>query len=144
MYKSVLKARKVTFTRNISKYVSKSIEEILKNETNLLNEKISVSAWIKSARQQKANTFLDLDDGSGKRLQVVLQTDDVQSDLSHLKYHSAVKIDGILRKSTHPAQNVELESDSVRILTPVTDANYPLVPRKILSNEFLRQFPHFR
>ena len=105
---------------------------------------LKICGWVKSARHQKVNTFIDVDDGltiGGRKIQVVIDSDQVPDNL---KYHSAIEIEGILRKSTHPAQEVELEAQTIKIVSPIQNENYPFQPRKRYDDDFTRTFPFFR
>ena len=99
---------------------------------------LTVSGWVKSARKQKLNTFLDLSDGSSsKQLQVVADTNIIPEDLN---FHSCVTIKGTLIKSDHKGQEVELIADTVEVLNNCNE-NYPFQPRRFVKAEFVRQQP---
>lgn len=82
----------------LRRHFSSKIQDLLTN-SELIGQKIQVQGWVKSCRLQKSVSFLDIDDGLLKeRLQVVSETWKIPSELS---YHSAVKVEGILKKSQH-------------------------------------------
>ena len=88
-----------------------SIEEALKLKN--VGKSMKVNGWVKALRLQKVNSFIDVDNGlGGQRLQVVCQNNIVPSEISH---HSALKVEGILRKSDHKAQEVELEAENIAL-----------------------------
>lgn len=103
-----------------------------------LPSQLTVSGWVKSARKQKLNTFLDLSDGSSsKQLQVVANTNIIPDELN---FHSCVTVKGTLVKSDHKGQDVELIADTVEVLN-FCDENYPFQPRRFVKAEFVRQQP---
>ena len=79
----------------------------------MTGETVTVNAWVKSVRRQKANTFLHVEDGlSPARLQVVTESANVPEDLT---LHSAVSITGTLVDSPNPAQQThEMRAHTVK------------------------------
>ena len=121
---------------------SSCIEDALKLQN--IGKKLKVQGWVKAVRLQKANSFIDINDGltkGGQKLQIVCPSQIVPTQLS---YHSAVKVEGILRKSDHPSQEVELEAEKIDVLSPITNNSYPFQPRKRYDEEHPRAFPHYR
>ena len=121
---------------------SSSIEEALKLEN--VGKKLKVQGWVKAVRLQKANTFIDINNGLTKgseKLQIICQSELVPTQLN---YHSAVEIEGILRKSDHPAQEVELEAEKIDVLSQNSNDSYPFQSRKKYDDEYPRQFPQYR
>lgn len=91
----------------------------------------SVTGWVRTARLQKSYNFLSVNDGSTpQNIQVVWKaTDDVvspASDLKNLTNGCAVTIDGNLCASPKPAQPVELQATSVRVVGRSDAEAYPL------------------
>ena len=121
---------------------SSCVEDALKLQN--IGKKLKVQGWVKAVRLQKANSFIDINDGltkGGQKLQIVCPSQIVPTQLS---YHSAVKVEGILRKSDHPSQEVELEAEKIDVLSPITNNSYPFQPRKRYDEEHPRAFPHYR
>ena len=111
-------------TRNCS--TKCSLAQVLSAETNgnLIETKVKVEGWVKAMRNQKDSIFLDLDDGlkAGRRLQVFVDKNKVERfNEEQYRYHSAVSVLGILRKSSHPAQEFEIEALEVESLNAVKD-----------------------
>ena len=128
------------FRRSFS---SKSIENALSLQN--IGKKLKVQGWVKSLRLQKVNTFIDINDGlakGGQRLQIVCPSHLVPSELSH---HSAIKVEGTLRKSDHKGQEVELEAENiVKISSNQNVDKYPFQPRKRYDEDYSRSFPQYR
>lgn len=68
----------------------KSVVDSLKEEN--VGRRISLNGWVKTARIQKVNTFLDIVDGlSNARLQVVIPTKDLKEN-GIVRYRMIFKI----------------------------------------------------
>lgn len=121
---------------------SVSISDAL--DVSNVGRKLKVSGWIRGVRKQKDRTFLDLSDGlyAGQRLQVVM--DGEADESASPNYHSSLEVSGTLHRSSHPAQEVELLADEVRVLSGVRSETYPFGPRKKYQPEFSRGFPQYR
>ena len=131
----LIKPRQILLTRvyhNSSLPVS--LSKVL--STSDLPNHLTVSGWIKSARKQKKNTFLDLSDGSCcNHLQIIANSDIIPKNLN---FHSCVNVTGTLVKSEHKGQEVELIADTVTVLNSCDDI-YPFQPRRFVKSEFVRQ-----
>ncbi|KAK8372570.1 hypothetical protein O3P69_012414 [Scylla paramamosain] len=80
-----------------------------------LQRHVEVNGWVKAVRRQKERTFVDLDDGSCvKNLQVVVPSTQRPPGLT---FHAAVRAQGELRPSPHPAQEVELWADQMEVIS---------------------------
>lgn len=97
-----------------------------------------MQGWVKGARKQKKQSFLDLGDGTtAKNLQVVVPSQLLPPDLSH---HSCVSVTGHLCESSHPKQPVELRATQVTVLGSCEES-YPFQARQAASQEFVREHP---
>lgn len=88
------------------------------------NEDICIKGWVKSIRKMGKNfTFIDIIDGlSPSRLQVIVDTKLVPDDIC---FHSAVSAEGVLVKSSHKGQALELHAKVVNLINPtrISDTN---------------------
>ena len=127
-------------TRNSSTFVS--LQEALKIKN--VGKKLKIRGWIKAARVQKQNTFIDLDNGlgiGGQKVQVIVSSDLVSEELI---YHSALQVEGILQASTHSGQEVELLAENIKMINGIRNVEYPFKPRARYNDEHPRSYPHFR
>ena len=127
-------------TRNSSTFVS--LQEALKIKN--VGKKLKIRGWIKAARVQKQNTFIDLDNGlsiGGQKVQVIVSSDLVSEELT---YHSALQVEGILQASTHSGQEVELLAENIKMINGIRNVEYPFKPRARYNDEHPRSYPHFR
>jgi asparaginyl-tRNA synthetase len=101
---------------------------------------VQVQGWVRTRRDSKGFSFLELNDGSClANLQVVLGDDLAQHALST---GASVAVAGALVASPGKEQRVELRAERV---TPIggADADFPL-QKKRHSFEYLRQIGHLR
>ncbi|KAM9820311.1 asparaginyl-tRNA synthetase [Neosynchiropus ocellatus] len=104
--------------------------------------RVQIQGWVRSARAQKANLFLDINDGSCRQsLQVVAGP---QLHDPSLTFGCAVEVTGLLKRSPHPKQPVELEAEEVRVVGQCDPVDFPFKIKERHGPEYLRQFPHLR
>jgi asparaginyl-tRNA synthetase len=107
---------------------------------------LEIKGWLKSRRDAKNFSFLDVGDGS------CLQGLQVIADSSLANYHDEVKklttgcslrIVGVLQKSPAQGQSAELIAQEITVYGWADPDHYPLQKKKH-SFEFLRTLPHLR
>lgn len=106
-----------------------SVQHILTREA--VDSTVSVTGWIRSARVQKAYSFVEVTDGScAANLQVMWPTERADSvvtgDKKALTTGASVQIRGKLVASPKPGQRVEVAADSIAVLGPADAVQYPL------------------
>ncbi|QFZ93173.2 asparagine--tRNA ligase [Synechococcus elongatus] len=107
---------------------------------------VEVRGWIRTARQLKEFTFVEVNDGSClKGIQVVLGQDveDYEAIAKQLDTGAAIAIAGSLVESPAKGQRVELQAATVEIVGGANPEQYPL-QKKRHSFEFLRTIAHLR
>ncbi|HEX9879799.1 MAG TPA: asparagine--tRNA ligase [Candidatus Binatia bacterium] len=110
-----------------------------------VGSKVSVRGWVRSRRDSKGITFIELNDGSRfKSLQLVVESGAVpEATLLRVTTGSSVAASGVLVQSPAKGQPVELKVDSVSVYGTADPATYPL-QKKGHSFEFLREIAHLR
>jgi asparaginyl-tRNA synthetase len=101
---------------------------------------VRVQAWVRTRRDSKGFSFLELNDGSClANLQAVLE-----GQLAEIVAHTgaSVAVSGALVASPGKEQAVELRAEEVTVLG-AADADFPL-QKKRHSFEYLRQIAHLR
>ncbi|PHV63087.1 asparagine--tRNA ligase [Cyanobacterium aponinum] len=109
-------------------------------------EEIEVKGWIRTKRELKEFSFIEVNDGSSLgNLQAVLNSDlpNYQDIIKRLNTGVSVSIKGILVDSPAKGQKVELQAQEVIIFGDCDPETYPL-QKKRHSFEFLRTIGHLR
>ncbi|MDD6315605.1 MAG: asparagine--tRNA ligase [Clostridia bacterium] len=121
-----------------------TVREILHQHEDYLGKQVSLSGWVRTARDVKACAFIELNDGSVVRnLQVVVPADSAFYKLAAgLNVGTAVTVRGIVNASPNAQQAVELTADTV-LVEGECPADYPL-QKKRHSMEYLRTIQHLR
>lgn len=106
---------------------------------------VEAYGWVKTRRDSKDVSFVQLNDGSiFTDLQVVIPAGTINDDdLKKVTTGSSVKFEGELVESPGTGQSVELLAKSMTIFGEADPATYPL-QKKGASFEFLREIAHLR
>ncbi|OAQ34875.1 asparaginyl-tRNA synthetase [Linnemannia elongata AG-77] len=117
---------------------NKSIKTIL--TTTEPDTVIKVQGWIRSTRQQKHVTFVEVNDGSSlKGVQAILSGGQGKG----LVAGTSVELEGTLVKSLGKEQALELQVSNMKVIGSCDAETYPL-QKKRHSFEFLREISHLR
>ncbi|MDD3180068.1 MAG: asparagine--tRNA ligase [Opitutaceae bacterium] len=108
------------------------------------NDSILVHGWVRTRRDTKTFSFLELNDGSClHNLQVIVSsTLPNYAEIQHLSTGAAATVRGRLIPSQGQGQKWEVAADAVEIIG-AADATYPL-QKKGHTLEFLREIAHLR
>lgn len=108
--------------------------------------RVKVKGWVRTKREQKEFTFLEVNDGSSlQSLQVILKRDlpNYTEVLKQLNTGASVTVAGMLVASQGKNQRIELQADQVQVWGEADPETYPL-QKKRHSLEFLRTIGHLR
>jgi asparaginyl-tRNA synthetase len=105
---------------------------------------ILVQGWVRTRRDSKDFSFIELNDGSSLRnLQIIAKNSLANyADVQRLTTGASVKVQGELVASQGKGQNWEVVADKIDIVGPADDS-YPL-QKKGHTPEFLREIAHLR
>lgn len=107
-------------------------------------EAVIVKGWVRSVRNQKHLSFIEVNDGSSQTsLQVIAELESARSQVEELSVGCSVEFHGTLR--SHPRKDNEMEL-SVHHCSVIGDCDpdtYPL-QKKYQSLEYLREHMHLR
>lgn len=106
---------------------------------------ITLRGWVRSRRDSKGITFIELNDGSRfKSMQLVVDAGLVPEDiLRQVTTGSSIAATGTLVESPAKGQAVELRIASIQLYGSADPATYPL-QKKGHTLEFLRDISHLR
>jgi asparaginyl-tRNA synthetase len=118
------------------------IFKLLQSESPL--EKVLIKGWVKTRRDSKGFSFLEINDGSClKNIQIIADAElNNYEEIKKLSNGSAVSVTGELVESKGGGQKWEIQAETVEIISLAPD-NYPL-QKKRHSDEFLRTIAHLR
>ena len=111
-----------------------------------LQQKIVVHGWLKTRRDAKGFSFLEVNDGSCLgNLQVIASSDLKNYTDIVLKLHTgcSLLVEGTLNISPAKGQEVELQAERLKVYGWADPETYPL-QKKRHSFEFLRSIAHLR
>ena len=105
---------------------------------------ILVQGWVRTRRDSKDFSFIELNDGSSLRnLQIIAKNSLANyADVQKLMTGASIKVDGALVASQGKGQKWELVADKIDIVG-IADDSYPL-QKKGHTPEFLREIAHLR
>jgi len=107
-------------------------------------DKILIKGWVRTRRDSKGFSFIEINDGSClANIQVIADHGlDNYDDILKLSTGSAVAVTGKLLASKGKGQKWEIQADDIEIISIAPDS-YPL-QKKRHSDEFLRTIAHLR
>ena len=106
---------------------------------------ITLRGWVRSRRDSKGITFIELNDGSRfKSMQLVVEAGTIAEEmLKQITTGSSLEAGGVLVESPAKGQAVELKVASVHVYGTADATTYPL-QKKGHTLEFLREISHLR
>lgn len=123
---------------------SLSIKEIFK--TKPIDRTAVIRGWLKTKRDSKDFSFLEMNDGSClANLQVIASSDlkNYADTVTRLQTGCSLLVKGTLKKSPAKGQEVELHAEQIEVYGWTDPELYPL-QKKRHSFEFLRSIAHLR
>jgi len=114
-------------------------------QTSQPKNNLEVKGWIRTRRDAKGFSFLEVNDGSClTNLQAILNWKNIdKATLAQLTTGTAISVQGDLVPSLGKGQKWELKIEKLTILGPAPASSYPL-QKKRHSDEFLRTIAHLR
>lgn len=113
-------------------------------ETGEVGAKVLVQGWVRTRRDAKDFSFMEVNDGSCQRnIQVMIQGDGLGVEVKNLTTGCSVGVEGTLVASPGKGQRVELVAERIVLYGEADPATYPL-QKKGHTYEFLRSISHLR
>ncbi len=118
------------------------IKQILDTDQN--PGEVLIKGWIRTKRDSKDFSFLEINDGSSlKNIQVIAQNNlDNYEDVTKLTTGSAVSVKGTVVESPGKGQKWEINASYLEVVS-IAPETYPL-QKKRHTDEFLRTIAHLR
>ncbi len=119
------------------------IKDLLNSRTAI--DPIRISGWVRTRRDSKGFSFLELNDGSClKNMQVIVdETLPAFAQLKDITTGAAVEVHGALVESPGAGQKWEVKATGLRLVGGADPETYPL-QKKRHTDEFLRSIAHLR
>jgi len=116
--------------------------ELLKSET--AQESVLIKGWIRTQRESKDFSFIELNDGSClANIQIIVDNDiDGYQEIVKLTTGAAISVSGELVKSLGKGQKWEVRASEIEVLGIAPD-DFPL-QKKRHTDEYLRTIAHLR
>jgi asparaginyl-tRNA synthetase len=124
--------------------MTQRILDILRNGQP--NQTVTVKGWVRTKREQKEFSFVEVNDGSSLAgLQTVVNQDvpGYAEAIRRLNTGASVEIAGTLVESPAKGQRIELKATAITVYGEADPETYPL-QKKRHSFEFLREIGHLR
>lgn len=121
------------------------VKKILDTEEVNVGQEVKLQGWVRTVRDQKKFSFIEVNDGSTLRnMQVIADSNITTYDqVLALTTGAAVEIYGTLVASVGKGQKYELQANKVKLVGACPGETYPL-QKKRHSQEFLRTMAHLR
>ncbi len=110
------------------------------------NETVTVKGWVRTKREQKEFSFVEVNDGSSLAgLQVVIPQDvaGYADTMKRVSTGASIEVNGTLVESPAKGQRIELKAEAFQVFGEADPETYPL-QKKRHSFEFLRDIAHLR
>ncbi|EKQ69257.1 asparaginyl-tRNA synthetase [Leptolyngbyaceae cyanobacterium JSC-12] len=124
--------------------MTRRIADLLRNGQP--DEIVTVQGWVRTKREQKEFSFVEVNDGSSMAgLQVVINQDvpGYAEMIKRISTGASVEVVGTLVESPAKGQRIELKADAIKVYGEADAETYPL-QKKRHSFEFLRDIAHLR
>jgi asparaginyl-tRNA synthetase len=124
----------------------KEIKQPLPHRPSMLGTETTVKGWVRTVRNQKTFTFIEINDGSTfSTFQVVadVKLPNYEKIISQLSTGVSIAVTGVIVENPSKAQDFEMQASKIDIIGKCDPETYPL-QKKRHSFEFLRSIAHLR
>jgi asparaginyl-tRNA synthetase len=124
----------------------KEIKNRSPGRPSLVGTDVTVKGWVRTVRNQKTFSFIELNDGSTlSNFQVIANPDipNYERDLAKLSTGVSVAITGTIQTNPNKPNDFEMHAKSITIIGLCDPESYPL-QKKRHTFEFLRSIAHLR
>jgi asparaginyl-tRNA synthetase len=124
----------------------KEIKQPRPEIASLVGQEVIVKGWVRTVRNQKTFTFIEMNDGSTLgNLQVIANPDlpGYQSLMDQVSTGTSLSVKGIVVESPGGKQSLEVQASEIKIIGKCDPETYPL-QKKRHTFEFLRSIAHLR
>ena len=111
------------------------ITTLFSDQSSYIGKHITVCGWIKTSRQSKNISFIELNDGSSfKNLQIVYNEETINNfeEICALNVGSAICVNGLLVATPEMKQPFELQAEEISV-EGISSPEYPLQKKTPLT-----------
>ena len=121
------------------------VHALVNSGEDVVGKEVIVKGWVRTVRDQKAFSFIEVNDGSlPKGIQVVANSDIASyAEVGKLTTGAAIAVKGVVVESPAKGQKYEIKASEVQVVGDCSGKDYPL-QKKRHSLEFLRTIAHLR
>lgn len=121
------------------------VKKILEADDSIAGTQIIVRGWVRTVRDQKKFSFIEINDGSTLTgIQAVAEADiDTYGEIEKFTTGAAVEVVGTVVASIGKGQKYEIKASHLKLVGDCPTDSYPL-QKKRHSQEFLRTIAHLR
>lgn len=124
----------------------KQLKQPRPGQPSLVGTVVTIKGWVRTVRDQKAFTFVEVNDGSTlSNFQVIANQDlpNYQKILSQLSTGTSVAITGTIAENPAKQHHLEMHAQEIQVIGLCDPETYPM-QKKRHSFEFLRTIAHLR
>lgn len=124
----------------------KELKDSKKDLSSLIGQEKNLKGWIRTVRNQKTFSFIEINDGSTlSNFQIIVtpQVADYEKLMSQLSTGASVSVKGTIVASPGKEQALEMQAKEITLIGSCDPEVYPL-QKKRHSFEFLRTIAHLR
>lgn len=115
-------------------------------DPSLVGREVTIKGWVRTVRNQKTFTFIEVNDGSSlSNFQIILtpEVSDYDKLLTQLSTGCSIAATGTIVESPGKGQALEMQASSLVLIGKCDPETYPM-QKKRHSFEFLRTIAHLR
>lgn len=124
----------------------KTLKHVNPSRPSMVGNEVTVKGWVRTVRNQKTFTFIEINDGSTlSNFQVIAdgKMEGYDKVIPRLSTGVSIAVTGILVQSPGEKQDLELQAKEIQVIGPCDPEVYPL-QKKRHTFEFLRSIAHLR
>lgn len=124
----------------------KSLKHPRAGEPSFAGQEVTIKGWVRTVRNQKTFTFIEVNDGSTLANFQVIMTPNIpgyEKLLTQLATGCSVVVMGTIVESPGKGQDLEMQASSVNLIGKCDPETYPMQKKKH-TFEFLRTIAHLR
>jgi asparaginyl-tRNA synthetase len=124
----------------------KDLKQPRAGEPSFVGQEVTIKGWVRTVRNQKTFTFVEINDGSTlSNFQIIMNPEvrDYEKLLTQLSNGCSISATGTIVESPGQGQSLEMQASEVALIGKCDPETYPM-QKKRHTFEFLRTIAHLR